>query len=522
MNARPVAAGQVVGGRYRLRDRFGGTGTVWLAFDCEFEVDRLLRQFRLPSTSPEATPEQLVGDARRWACDAAKLDEHPNILTVYDLVESDDQWGGPWIVMGYPRSACSLEEKIRDDGPLPPHEVARIGIDVVKALAFTYARGVVHGDVTPANILVAPGVLTPDSRYLLANFGITLSQSAVWTRPGFPPGSPHYMSPELWDSKPATVAADLFSLGMALWHAVEGRPPFFGDVATLEHAIRDDDPPPARRAGNLEPVLSLLMAKDPGGRQPSDLGIAGIVDLLEQVQPPAPSSSQAESSKEVSEKARNAARDVADRRITVIVERARVNVRNRSGGDPKKIINELVLAVRGSFWLVDDDVRLLLYTALRHLPVEPAPKTPDSEAELLGNPEETDGRSRWRNISGQLLGVIGKWLSEDRGSERGDAESMAKKAAEGAVHTEIGKLGKGVAPGGGDAGKEILEIRDEARRIVRGIPTTIEALGSPKSSAVVGVLIDGLKAVASLTGRDDAEEEIVRLRRTVGKILRDE
>ncbi len=465
MSARQPAARQLVGGRYRLRERFGGTGAVWLAFDCEFEVDRLLRQFRLPSASPQATPGQLVDAARRWARDAAKLNEHPNVLTVHDLLKLDDEDGGLWIVMEYVRSARPLEDKIKDGGPLPPHEVARIGIDVVQALAFGHAQGIVHGDVTPANILLTPGVLAPGGRCLLANFGITVGQAAVWTRSGFPAGSPHYMAPELWRGQQATPAADLFSLGATLWHAAKGRAPFLGDVATLERAIVNDDPPPAGLTGELGHVLSMLLAKDPAGRHPSDLGIAGIANFLKRVQPTAPSGS--ESSKKVSEKARVAARDAADKRIATIVDGARVKVRDRTQGDPKKIINELVIAVRDSFWLVDDDVRLLLHTALRHLPVE---QRPDRPGESSDNQVATGGRSQQQKISGRRIGKINKRRSNDRDREPGDAESMARKAAGDAARAEIGRLGRGVAPGGDDAFQEILEIREKgARRIVQGI-----------------------------------------------------
>ena len=170
----------------------------------------------------------------------------------------------------------SLRDTIREHGPLPPAQAARIGLGVLAGLRAAHEAGIVHRDVKPTNIL-----LGPEDRIVLTDFGIAKAvDSPTLTTSGILIGSPAYLAPERAHGQPAGAPADLWGLGASLYAAVEGRPPFErpGALATLT-AVVTDDPDPFRHAGPLELVISGLLRKDPGAR----LGVADAEWKLQRV-----------------------------------------------------------------------------------------------------------------------------------------------------------------------------------------------------------------------------------------------
>jgi hypothetical protein len=230
-----------------------------------------VKEIILPPEMDDAEREAGRRRAVREAQLAARL-RHPNVVGVYDIVEHD---GRPAIVMElvpFP----SLRDTIRDHGPLPPAQVARIGLGVLAGLRAAHEAGVVHRDVKPTNIL-----LGQEDRIVLTDFGIAKAvDSPTLTTSGFVIGSPAYLAPERAHGQPAGAAADLWGLGASLYTAVEGRPPFErpGALATLT-AVVSDEPDPFRHAGPLEPVISGLLRKDSGAR----LGAADAERMLRDV-----------------------------------------------------------------------------------------------------------------------------------------------------------------------------------------------------------------------------------------------
>src|SRR5437879_2487078 len=132
--------------RYRLDYAVGagGMGIVWRARDLRLERQVAIKEVRLPATVADDERAGVADRAVREAAAAARL-EHPNIVAVHEVIVDE---GSTWIVMPFVEGR-SLEQAIRDDGPVEPAEAARIGLALLGALAAAHAAGVVHGDVKP-------------------------------------------------------------------------------------------------------------------------------------------------------------------------------------------------------------------------------------------------------------------------------------------------------------------------------------------------------------------------------------
>jgi serine/threonine protein kinase len=231
---------------------------VWRATDRLLDREVAVKEITYPVHLTESERGVLRERTFREARAAARL-ASPRVTAVYDVVEED---GRPWLVMEHVPSR-SLARVLREDGPLPPVAVARIGLDLLEALEAAHRAGIVHRDVKPANVLV-----DRDGRAHLTDFGIaTTTGDSALTTSGAILGSPAYMAPERANGEEPRPPADLWSLGATLWAAVEGTPPFDrGDpMATLFAAVTVE-PAPAQRAGPLEPVLRGLLTKDPARR----------------------------------------------------------------------------------------------------------------------------------------------------------------------------------------------------------------------------------------------------------------
>jgi serine/threonine protein kinase len=283
---------RVVAGRYALGEVLGqgGMGTVWLATDRVLGRQVAVKEVTFPLHVTEEERAVLRERTMREARTAGRL-EHPHVTTVYDVVEED---GKPWLVMKHV-AARSLQEVIEERGPLPPAEVARIGLTVLAALVAAHALGIVHRDVKPANVLVGP-----DGSGCLTDFGIaTTTGDSSLTTHGALIGSPSYMAPERAHGDEPRPPVDLWSLGATLYAAVEGRPPFDGgdSMATLMSVV-SEPPAPMLRAGPLAPVLRGLLAKDPAERSTAAVaraqlaavaaGDAPVAEASSSPAPPAP------------------------------------------------------------------------------------------------------------------------------------------------------------------------------------------------------------------------------------------
>ncbi|MFI6393181.1 serine/threonine-protein kinase [Nonomuraea sp. NPDC050547] len=253
----------LLGGRYRLQAELGrgGMGRVWRGHDELLDRAVAVKEVIL-DRRPPGDRAALLGRTMSEARLAARL-SHPHIAAVYDVVEAD---GRPWIVLQL-IPAPTLADVLAERGPLPPADVAGIGLQVLEALQAAHAAGIVHRDVKPANILLADA----GRHAVLTDFGLatTLMQPAQsgLTQADIVVGTPAYISPERARGAAPTAESDLWSLGVTLFTAVEGRCPFEqgSPLATIS-AVLTADPVPFVRAGPLAPLLTGLLVKDPARR----------------------------------------------------------------------------------------------------------------------------------------------------------------------------------------------------------------------------------------------------------------
>ncbi|MEY9935590.1 serine/threonine protein kinase [Catenulispora sp. GP43] len=261
----------LAGGRYRLVRQLGngGFGRVWLARDETLRVDVAIKEVLVVAgATPRETSERIERAA--WeARNAAQLRDHPNIVTVYDVIVES---GTPWMIMQY-IAGRSLAEAVAQDGPLSVARAEQVAAALLSALGACHTAGIMHRDVKPENTLLAE-----DGTVLLADFGIAkhTGQSPM-TAQDLVIGSLPYIAPERARGNPAEPASDLFSLGVTLHFAVEGTSPFDrgSGMASLAAVLMDELPEPAR-AGKLAGLIKALTAKDPSARPTAAQALAMI------------------------------------------------------------------------------------------------------------------------------------------------------------------------------------------------------------------------------------------------------
>ena len=225
--------GTTLGGRYRLVELLGqgGMATIYRARDAQLDRDVAVKLMR-----PEYGEDpDFLARFRDEARAAASLN-HPNIVSVFDFGEGES---GPYLVMELLEGE-DLASIIRGNGPLAPRQAARVSAEAAKALQAAHVRGIVHRDVKPSNILVGR-----DGRIKVADFGIARAiNEAQVTVPGVAMGSVHYFSPEQARGEPATVASDIYALGIVLFESLTGQRPFSGDGAAAIALARLTTTPP--------------------------------------------------------------------------------------------------------------------------------------------------------------------------------------------------------------------------------------------------------------------------------------
>jgi serine/threonine protein kinase len=216
----------------------GGMGDVYLARQKSLQKDVAIKRLKdAARIAPEARERFF-----REAYSVARL-RHPNIVGVHGIGKWDQ---GHFLLMDYVEGE-SLSERLKR-GPLPIDDVLQLGVVICDALAHAHARGVIHRDLKPGNILV-----NNEGRPFVTDFGIAKWSSSNFdelTEPGQILGTPQYMSPEQFDPSlgPTDERTDVYGMGGLLFAMLTGRPPVEGKSApeALRNLLTNDRPRPVR------------------------------------------------------------------------------------------------------------------------------------------------------------------------------------------------------------------------------------------------------------------------------------
>ena len=273
-------------GRYVLARELGrgGMATVYLAEDLRHRRKVAVKVLR-PELAATLGAERFAREIEI----AAQL-QHPHILPVLDSGEAD---GFLFYVMPYVEGE-SLREKLQREGQVAISEAIRLLREIADALAYAHARGVVHRDVKPDNVLLS------GRHVLVADFGVAKAVSqasgigAALTTAGIAIGTPTYMAPEQATAEPdVDHRADIYALGVLGYELLTGNPPFSGTARAViaAHAMEEPAAVTSHRPDTpavLAEVIGRCLAKEPESRWQS---AQEIVDRLEAISSAAPAKS---------------------------------------------------------------------------------------------------------------------------------------------------------------------------------------------------------------------------------------
>ncbi|GAB0101398.1 hypothetical protein JMUB6875_03620 [Nocardia sp. JMUB6875] len=250
----------------------GGMGAVYLVGH-----PRLRKQVALKVLAGTFTSDTKARAAfEREATLAAGLD-HPNIVSVYDRSAPDDP--ALWLAMRYVGGGDAAGLLSAHPGGLEPERAVRLLEDAAHALDYAHARGVLHRDVKPANLLIENDQRHGESA-VLTDFGIARTLDDTVTLSGIA-ATFAYAAPERFSEEPADHRADIYSLGCTLFQLLTGQPPFpRKDQAAVIGAHLTARPPSPRELraelpAELDAVIATALAKSPNDRYPSCAALVG-------------------------------------------------------------------------------------------------------------------------------------------------------------------------------------------------------------------------------------------------------
>jgi len=275
-----ATSGPVRIGRYALTGTLGkgAMGTVYRAED-----PLIGRRVALKVLSLDLAGADKAGFREHFFSEGKSAGglNHPNIVTVYDIGESD---GVPYIAMEFVQG-LSLRETLDMGTVMPVRRVVDIGLAVCRGLDFAHSQGVIHRDIKPANIMLSRSGMVKIMDFGIAHSRVNLAPEQTLPR-GHVLGSPKYMAPEQIQGGNADVRSDLFSLGVTLYELLVGRNPFEGkNLVEVVDKVLHFDPPTAREQNpdvprELDLMLLRVMQKDPSRRFESARDMARVLRLL--------------------------------------------------------------------------------------------------------------------------------------------------------------------------------------------------------------------------------------------------
>ncbi|MFC1555192.1 protein kinase, partial [candidate division KSB1 bacterium] len=266
---------------YKILEKLGegGMGVVYKAEDTKLKRTVALKFLVSDLMRDPDAKKQLITEAR-----AASALDHPNICTIYEVNETENVRPGKrdkytYISMAY-YDGETLREKI-ESGSLSFNEIIIIVKQIAEGLKEAHAKGIIHCDIKPANIMI-----TDEGRIKIMDFGLAKAvKDTTVSEKGTTKGTITYMSPEQVRGEEIDHRSDIWSLGVMFYEMLTGELPFKGEYkSAIFYSILNNEPLPitSRRIGipeELKGILGKLLAKDPGSRYqhidelPVDLGI---------------------------------------------------------------------------------------------------------------------------------------------------------------------------------------------------------------------------------------------------------
>lgn len=278
--------GRIIG-HYKLLDKLGagGMGEIYKAEDT-----RLHRVVAIKLLSPSVASDPERRKRFLQEAQAASALNHPNIITVYDIISDGDT---QCIVMEYV-AGKTLREMIPIGG-LPVPQVLQYAVQMASALATAHAAMIIHRDLKPSNVMITPSNLVKILDFGLAKWiepapstgeEATIDQAQL-TREGSIIGTVSYMSPEQAEGKRVDARSDIFAFGSVLYEMLTGRRAFEGTsgISTLSAILRDDVKPMYEVAPEVPPLLEQIvlrcLPKDPDARWANMKQVEGALSSLQ-------------------------------------------------------------------------------------------------------------------------------------------------------------------------------------------------------------------------------------------------
>jgi serine/threonine-protein kinase len=230
-------------GKYEIESVLGkgAMGIVYKARDPHIERTVAIKTVRKDLLDADLAAH-FMARFRNEARAAGRL-HHPNIVGIYEYGEADNV---AYIAMEYV-DGTGLREYLNRKAQFELHQVIAILVQLLGALDFAHAQGVVHRDIKPANL-----ILTASGALKVADFGIARIDASNMTMTGMVMGTPSYMAPEQCRGMPSDHRADLFSVGVVLYELLTGVRPFEGSVESIAYKICHEDPRPPSQISPLK------------------------------------------------------------------------------------------------------------------------------------------------------------------------------------------------------------------------------------------------------------------------------
>lgn len=268
-------------GKYRIDSVLGkgAMGTVYKAFDPHIARVVALKTIRKELLG-DGHQQQLISRFQNEAQAAGRL-SHPNIVAVYDYGEDD---GAAYIAMEF-IDGVALNLRLQNPETRQMPQVIGWMRQLLGALHYAHAKGVIHRDVKPANLII-----TADNQVKVTDFGIARIDTSVLTQTGSMIGTPSYMSPEQFCGDLVDGRSDVFSAGILLYQLITGERPFSGSATMVMQQILNQTPvPPSSLNPTLDPqldaIISRALAKRPDNRFDSALDFLIALEALSGQQP---------------------------------------------------------------------------------------------------------------------------------------------------------------------------------------------------------------------------------------------